>query len=274
MSISKNMHSAFTDFFERPSSETLRPLLKLSVGETNNVDYKEQWPEKGKLAKHVLALANSGGGILVIGVKEGDVLQSIGLEKAKDKTDIIKQLSVYIPGNLSYEIFDFNFGSSENSELKGKIFQVMLVESNPAHLPYMALKGAEDLKNNSVYVRKGCSSTEAGYTDLQGLFDARISTQQAAKRLLDLGEHCEQLKLLFSQRTSRHDIGSYWWGSLLPHSSIIGAAAISKKSAMLGIKKGLGELLAEPKLETYDDFINECILKKKRRIRSELDISE
>lgn len=263
MSISKSMHSSFTEFFERPSSETLRPLLKLGVGETNNIDYKEQWPEKAKLAKHVLALANSGGGILIIGVKDGDVMESVGIDKVKDKTDVGRQLKPYIPDVLRYEVMDFNFSSSENSELKGKVFQVLFVESTPAHLPYLAIKAGDDLKNNAVYIRRDCSSSEAGYADLQRLFDSRISTQEAVKRLLDLNEHCDQLRLLFDQVPYRStDVHS--WTNIL--GSFVDPLGIRKARDLSSLISGA------PKPETYQSFIKACIEKKKKRIEQELDI--
>ena len=275
MSITKQMHGAFTEFFEAPSSETLRPLLKLSVGETNNIDYKEQWPEKDKLAKHVLALANSQGGILIVGVAEADVLQSTGLEKLKDKTDISKQLSTYIPKELTYEVLDFNYKSSENSELKGKMFQVLLVECNPAHLPYIATKSGSELKNNTIYVRRGCSSVEAEHADVRVLFDLRIGTQEAAKRLLNLDEHLEQLKLLYGQREQQRYTGSIWENFFLKSSKTSRLSGMGNASLLgsLSSSAELQKILENAnKPETYNDFITECIRKKKRRIRHELDI--
>lgn len=250
------MHLSFSEFFAQPSKETLRPLLQLSVGETNNIDYKEVWPEKGKLAKHVLALANSGGGVLVVGVTDGEVYNSVGLKELKDKTDIGKQLSNYIPKSLSFEVFDFDYGSSENSDLKGKKFQVLIVESDPKNLPYLAVKSADDLKNNAVYVRRDCSSTEAGHLELQALLDSRIATQAATKRLLDLEEHCEQLKVLYGQVKNPEQSAAFLLG---------GAIGRLLSTDILGA--GIN-----PRKNPYKDFIEECIEKKKDRIEQELDL--
>ncbi|MEE4341428.1 ATP-binding protein [Pseudomonas alliivorans] len=258
LSLSKPLHHSFTEFFARPTKETLRSLLKLSVGETNNVDFKEVWPEKAKLAKHVLALANTQGGILVIGVADGSVLASVGLQEFKDKTDVGKQLSPYIPSNLAYEVFDFEYDQSENSELTGKKFQVLMVESNNQDLPYMAIKSAEDLKNNAVYIRKDCASTEAGYSELQELLDARIATQDAAKRLLDLEEHCEQLKVLYAQTNesaSNSSVAFLLGSTFRKHMEKMNALAEER-----GVK------------DSFKVFMKSCIEKKKARIERELDI--
>lgn len=256
MSISKAMHQSFADFFAKPSSETLRPLLQLSVGETDNIDYKAEWPEKTKLAKHLLALGNSGGGILIVGVSDDGVKMSIGLTDFKDKTDIGKQVSAYIPKSLMYEVFDFDYGESENSDLKGKKFQVLMVDSSPQNLPYLATKGGDDLKNNAIYVRRSCSSTEASHQDLQKLLDSRIATQDAARRLLDLDEHCEQLKVLYDKVSDGTSTIGFFIGSALAKFM----EANTKLSTGQGVK------------ESYQDFVKKCIEKKKARIEKELDI--
>ena len=62
----------FASFFEDPTRENLRDLLKGNTGETKNLDFKEQWPATNGLVKHILAIANSGGGCVVVGVAESD----------------------------------------------------------------------------------------------------------------------------------------------------------------------------------------------------------
>jgi hypothetical protein len=59
---SKTVHESFSRFFEAPSRESLRVLLKEHVGELRNCDFKETWPEHAPVARHLLGLANSGGG--------------------------------------------------------------------------------------------------------------------------------------------------------------------------------------------------------------------
>jgi hypothetical protein len=51
---------AFARFFEEPTREGLRELLRENFGEANELDFKREWPESSKLAKHVLGLANFG----------------------------------------------------------------------------------------------------------------------------------------------------------------------------------------------------------------------
>jgi hypothetical protein len=61
--------------------------LRDHTGEAANLYYKAEWPADEKLARHVLALGNSGGAYIVIGVAErGDKsLDPTGLTEFKDK---------------------------------------------------------------------------------------------------------------------------------------------------------------------------------------------
>lgn len=59
-------------FLQEPTKENFRKFLQENCGEMDEVDYKEQWIEKGHLAKTILAMANSGGGIIVVGIREED----------------------------------------------------------------------------------------------------------------------------------------------------------------------------------------------------------
>ena len=46
MVVQKAFHEGFARFFETPSREALRDLLKHSVGETDHIDFKAELPEK------------------------------------------------------------------------------------------------------------------------------------------------------------------------------------------------------------------------------------
>jgi hypothetical protein len=94
---SKTVHEAFSRFFESPTRESLRALLKEHVGELRNCDFKEDWPEMGALAKHLIGIGNAGGGCLVLGVKENADKSTSpeGLKQIKDKADISNGLKTY-----------------------------------------------------------------------------------------------------------------------------------------------------------------------------------
>ena len=199
MALNKAAHEGFARFFEAPSRESLRDLLKNSIGETDQIDFKVELPEKTKLAKHLLGLANTGGGVLIIGVSEDDEPWAVGVSEIADKADIQKQLAPYLPSTLSYEVLDFEFRDSEYPSLKEKSFQVIVVESDSKELPYLCRKAGDGIKDNIVYVRKGTNTTEANHDDLQRTINERLETGFSSSSVLVLEEHLAQLKALYSE---------------------------------------------------------------------------
>lgn len=202
MTILKEQHESFAKFFTAPTRESLRELLRRNIGETDYLDFKADWPVLAKLARHILALANSGGGALVVGVSQqadGSLVPD-GLPSIKDKAQLIPPLSGYLPKPLEYQILDFAFGAAEYEALVGKSFQVLLVEDNPKFLPFLALKEGEGLRTSVIYVRDGTTSTESGHVQLQAVLNRRIESGYSSQPSLDLDKHLAQLRALDEHR--------------------------------------------------------------------------
>lgn len=92
------------------------------TGEHNSIDFKKQWIESATLAKEILALANTKGGIIVFGVAENED-NSICIDELaeiKDKAVISNEIKNFISSNLKYEIYDFSYTTSEYEALKNK----------------------------------------------------------------------------------------------------------------------------------------------------------
>lgn len=250
MSIKKEHHEAFARFFEEPTRESLRDIIKGNIGETDYLDFKAEWPEKTALVRHILALANSGGGALVVGVSQDDnnELNAIGMPNFKDKANVDNEVNKYLPEEIKYIVLDFSYKESEYESIKGKKFQVLLVEYNPSNLPFMSRKAGSDLKNNTVYVRKGTKSEEANHNELQKIINERIETGYSSSHILELGEHLEQLKVLHRKKYS--------------HKSTF--SPLSSFSRFFE-----GDIL-----EKYEGFLSELIDKKENVIRRELGIRE
>lgn len=256
MSIRKNVHEGFARFFETPTRQSLRELLANSIGETDQIDFKAELPEKPKLAKHLLGLANSNGGVLILGVSEDEALTATGVEEIVDKADIHKMVAPYIPSSLTYEVLDFYFDATEYPQIKGKSFQVIIVESDPKCLPYLSLRAGEGIKDNSIYVRKGTNTTEATHDDVQRVINARLETGYSSSSVIDLEEHLAQLRALYAT------IPQY-------HSSL--------RSVFSNFAQRLGALYDEKPNPNYPDegfepFIARLIAKKKIRIEKVLDL--
>ena len=69
------------DVLQNPTRENFIDILDNGLGEQDNLDFKVQWIEAQKLAEILLGIANSGGGAIILGVKENEdgTLESIGL---------------------------------------------------------------------------------------------------------------------------------------------------------------------------------------------------
>lgn len=200
---SKTIHEAFSRFFENPTRDSLRALLKEHVGELRNCDFKEDWPESASLAKHVLGIGNAGGGCLVLGVKENADKSTSpqGLKQIKDKADISNGLKAYLPEPLlaTLETADFKFEASEYPALIGKLFQVIFVHARPDSLPFVAQRSSTGLRAGAIYVRREGQTEEATYEEVQKLVAERLLAAPQTVEARNLKEHLEELKVLFAE---------------------------------------------------------------------------
>jgi len=238
----------FGKFFEDPNRVNLRDLLQNDYGEFSYLDYKEIWPSYPKLARHLLGLGNSNGGCIIIGVAENvdGTLDPKGIEKFEDKSNIQAGIKKYIPPQVLGEIdgLNFSFDEVEYYKIRGKKFQAVLIKIEPENLPLIARSEyLKEIRNNAIYVRRGTSSEEAIYEELQGL-----STGHSTQSNLNMWTHLQQLKALLDQRAQlRFGIGSG------------GMASMSGSVGMLSSMGG--NVISDMEFET---FINEMVEKKKR----------
>lgn len=189
----------FDNFFMQPTLESLRVLLQNHVGESAIVDFKGQWPAFPKVARHLLGIANSGCGCLIVGVEERDdkTFQPIGVDMLIDKNVVRQSLEPFIPKQLSYEVLDFEYRSSEYAPIVGKKFQVVCVEDTPEYVPFVSMRGGEGIGSNAIYCRRGTSTEPVNYAELQELINRRISTQISTEPEFTLGRHLAELRALY-----------------------------------------------------------------------------
>lgn len=193
------------EFFREPNRERLREILQSYDGENNNLDFKQQWIDQAKLAKHVLAFANSGGGVIVFGVAETDdnTLSIEGLDELMDKSDLA--IDQYLPDSAIgiYKIQDFNYEAAEWDEIEQSLFQVLFIDYVPEFLPLVSTKRAEGrIDDNTIYVRKNTKSTKASQSDIQDLINERVEAQ-FENESRDLRKDLNQLKVLYTNMPDR-----------------------------------------------------------------------
>lgn len=258
---SKTIHESFSKFFENPTRESLRNLLKEHVGELRNCDFKESWPELAAVAKHLLGIANVGGGCLIIGVMENSdkTLSPSGLDKIKDKADIISGVKSFLPEPLlsALEIADFSFDAAEYPTLVGKRFQVLFIHSRADAVPFVAQKSGTGIRGGGIYVRKEGATEEATYEEVQRLIAQRLGSLPQTVEARNLKEHLEELKVLFSE---------------IPRTIESGLPPIATLPALQDFSKFLGMFSGERKKnpnypeEDYQAFVRRVLDEKKSLI--------
>lgn len=193
----KTIKEQIAILFNEPDRVNFRKLLQNITGEYDVLDFKGQYIEDSKLAKHILAMANSGSGVIIFGITEEDNIIDIkGLEELKDKTDIKNKLEGYLPYELKYEIHDLEYDdSSEWKAIRNKKFQFITIEETLDKIPFLSKKEGKNLRPNTVYCRKNSSSDEASHDDLQEILNKRINYSIGND---DLQNDLEQLETIYS----------------------------------------------------------------------------
>lgn len=200
--MTKSFKEEFAKFCETPDRTKFRELIKQNTGEYNHIDFKETWLAVPKLAKHILGFGNSGGGVLVFGIKEEDSgsLTIKGLSKFDDKTNIKTKLLNYLPTELQFEIHNFEYNNdAEWGEIKNKKFQVLMVEDSPQYTPFLSLKAfGSEIEDKRIYFRGKTNTEEANNEELKKIINRRLDTNISTTVEDEFKEHLTQLKLLYS----------------------------------------------------------------------------
>ena len=200
MEYPKQMKDLMYNLLQQPTLENFREFIRGQTGEHNPIDFKQEWIEKDKLAKIMLALANYGGGVVVFGVHENDDKSFIckGLPEFMGKEKVESWIKKYVSPNLKYEIYDFDYQASEYAELIGKKFQLLVIEDTPEFLPFISRKEGENIKAATIYIRRGTSDEIVCEEELGKILDRRMKDiYPITGQPLDLKEHLSQLKELY-----------------------------------------------------------------------------
>ena len=241
---------AVYEFLQNINRESFADLLKTSDYESDNLDFKETWIKKGTLAKELLAMANSGGGLIVFGVKEieNNQFDPCGLQETSDPAEIQNSIKKFIPSNLKYRVESFTFDRSEYDKLQGKSFQIVIVENCPQYFPYISESETDGLKRATIYVRRGTECTVADKDDIEGLINKRLATGYKSK--LEFEDHIRQLQILYRYKQPT-------WASATS------AIAVLKKLSFSGNNQNSSE---------FYTYIDELVERKKKIIDMDLGL--
>lgn len=259
----------FAKFYENPARDNLRELLKNNLGEFPNLDFKEKWLPFPHMARHILGIANAGGGCIIIGVAEKDdkTLDAIGIEAFIDKSNVIAGIKKFIPSILlgEIEVGDFVYDASEYPKLVGKKFQTVLISSDPKRLPYISMAESEGIKENATYTRRGTATVEVNYEELQSIINKRLETGYSSQTEIDLEAHIEHLKMLYGL-VNKYNV-RYSGGML----NTLGAFSENIDAVMGRIRESIPNP-AYPE-EDFEMFVVKMIEKKKKKIEILLDVA-
>ncbi len=260
---------------KNPSRDGFSTFLHESCGELNNIDFKGDWIEKGKLAKIILAMANSGGGLIVFGVSENkkdDTFIPDGIEKLKNPAEIEQEISKIVPRNLDYDVFEFVYDNDIYGDFKDKKFQVIVVNDTPERLPFFSQNESTDIEKDVVYVRRGTSCVKATDRDFEHLIQRRIENIFKETSDMSLKEHLDQLQFLYDQipKTKRVLVkrGTQFSGA------ITGLAMLSERMTGMFGEPDVYEDLENDNYhsENYEEFLVRMIDMKKLKIEKILDL--
>ncbi len=187
-------------FLKEPTRSNLRDILQLEAVEDNDLEFKRDLLSFDSLAKHILAMANKNGGAIVFGVEETDANQfsPSGLSNSFDITDIEKKLRSYIPKKLDFSPIPIHYKGENDPEFKDKVFLVLIVKYNPKYIPFIALKSGENIRKDTIYIRRNRATEPVVYDELQEILNNRIDTEYSTTDERKLIEHLEELKELYS----------------------------------------------------------------------------
>lgn len=261
----------YDQFLKEPTKDRFIDFVRSNCGEMNEIDFKEKWVERGHLAKTILAMANSGGGIIVFGVKEeaDGSLIPVGLEELKDKSKV--DLGKLVSPNLDYEILDFNYDSPVYSTTDCHFFQIIVVHYTPDRLPFVSLGETNGIDKDIIYVRRNTRTEKANEREIQSIIQSRLSSiYNSGDSDLSLPEHLRQLRLLYEEMprnirvvVRRGEPSKF-------------ARALSLLSSASSTLYGEVEYEEQPNpvypQESYEQFVSRMIEAKKLRIERVLDV--
>lgn len=265
MSFPKQTKDIIYNLLQEPTLDNFREFIRNHTGEHNSIDFKKQWIEGPHLAKLMLAIANSGGGIVVFGIAESEdgSADLTGLDELKDPAVISNQIKNYLSSDLKYEIYNFSYTSSEYEELIGRHYQMMAIDDTPEYIPFLAKKESDQLKQNQIYIRRGTSCEIANQEELRDIIARRINyAHPLTGEPLKLEAHLEQLKVLYENIDK--NVTNYEYSGLTKILSNFTSSFLG------GVKKVAPNPLYPA--EEYDEYIARLIAAKKNKIERILDL--
>lgn len=247
---------------QNPTRENFIKVVFKGLGELDNLEYKREWISEQKLSEIILGIANSGGGAIIIGVYENDngTYDPSGIDKLEDSEKKRSKLDKFLPVNIQYSILSFDFTDESYSKIKGKLFQIIIINSDKKELPYVWKKNTNEAEEGCIFYRRGTKTVKANMQEIKEMINKRLEAEQNGKSNLELEESLKQLQTLYNFIEPTTTSSSYF-------------SALMKNTAWIGISKLYESKNPYYPKENYDKFIANMIEKKKLQIEQILKLS-
>jgi predicted HTH transcriptional regulator len=210
----KRIKDDIARFVADPTRDGLQNLIRYFGGEFDQYELKEAWPVLPRIAKTALAIANSGGGIVLFGIRDQS-LEPVGLAEFQSKQQVFDVFGRFIPAALLDEVtlLDFDYNDTEYAPLRGKKVQVLAIPDLPNLLPFVCdddwKQDDATLRRGAIYVRTGTNTVEADYAAVQRILKRRIESEQPSGNVASLSGDLAQLQALYlARQRAAHAV--YW----------------------------------------------------------------
>lgn len=255
-------------FLQEPTRESFIDIVFSGVGEQNSIDFKKIWIDPQKLSEIILGMANTGGGVVILGVeeKEDGTIEATGLSEIIDKEKQHSKISKFLPDTVHFDILDFDFSNEAYSQIENKLYQIIVIHSDDKDLPYMWNKDSNENQVGCVFIRKGTKTVKANSFELSKLIDKKIKSMYTEGSKLALEEHLEQLKILYKYVGAKEKV---------IHKNILNIGEMLSERLQL-FSESLGEVerTKNPLYpeEDFEEFVANMIKMKKIKIEKVLDL--
>jgi predicted HTH transcriptional regulator len=242
-------------FVADPTRDGLQELIRFFGGEFDQYELKESWPPIPRMAKTALAIANSGGGVIIFGIADA-TLEPIGLTEFMSKQQVFETFRSFVPGELLNEItlLDFDYANADYEPIRGKLIQVLAIPDVPHALPFVCEdewhQDDHHVRRGAIYVRSGTNTRDTDYRQLQQMLERRIGSADPVRSAHHLAEELAELHALYVAR----------------------ARAISEPTAGEHVLDGLNAERVSESFRDMADFIGELIDARKRQIADMLGL--